>query len=73
MLRKFFCMIGRHDWRIAKEVEVEGSGYTEDFFDFECGGVDYHIQCAHCPKSWVFPKRGVWIAPKYPRMTTNGK
>lgn len=60
------CWIGTHSWRIAREIHVAGSGYVEHPMDFELGGVDYEIKCAHCPKTWVIKKRGAWMKPNYP-------
>lgn len=67
MLRWLKCLIGLHDWRIASEIDVPGSGYTDLPMDYECGGVDYIIRCAHCPRAYVHSGRGAWVAPQFPR------
>lgn len=65
------CALGWHDWRIAKEIDVEGTGFTDAPMDFEPGGVDYVIQCARCPHFYVDQRRAFWIAPGYPPLTAD--
>lgn len=66
MWQKLKCLIWLHSWRIADEINVPGSGYTDHPMDFYSGGIDYVIQCAHCSAAWVARKRSVWIKPPYP-------
>jgi hypothetical protein len=67
MFAKIKCSLGFHDWRIANEVEVPGSGFTDDPGDFECGGVDYILACSCCPMARIIRKRGFWIPLPYPK------
>lgn len=60
------CWFGHHDWRMEREVDVPGSGYTPIPMDYEVGGVDWHLRCARCLRTKVEQKRGVWLPSKYP-------
>ena len=68
MIRPLLCWFGYHTWQIAREVDVP-SNYADDPgpVDYECGGVDYHLRCAHCPTEKVEVRRGVWLPLKYPK------
>lgn len=67
MIRWLKCSLGLHAWRISAAIPVEGTGYTENPIDFESGGVDYVIRCAHCSTAYIERKRGFWIEPPYPK------
>jgi hypothetical protein len=66
--RRLLCRLGLHDWRITAEIDVPGTGFTEDPADYQCGGIDYQIYCLWCPRGYTEQKRGVWIRPKHQPM-----
>lgn len=67
------CSVGLHDWRVAGEKSVAGTGFTDDPADYQCGGADYTIRCDRCGKSYVDSKRGAWVPPNYPRVAENSQ
>lgn len=73
MFDRLKCLLGRHAWRLVKEVSVPGSGYTDLPMDFTLGGVDYHLRCAHCHAQRVVSKRGVWVPLQYPPLAASAE
>lgn len=66
MLGWIKCLLGFHDWHIANEVQIQGTGFTDDPADYECGGIDYILTCARCPMAKIESRRGVWLPLPYP-------
>lgn len=62
------CAVGFHDWELHHEVDLPGSGFTENPMDYEVGGWEYHGKCTRCPATTVSRHYGVWIAPKWKGM-----